>query len=120
MSLFSKDIKFKFLSLDELSISVDRLSRFKLPEEAYFRVFSSILQKSLITPKYSKKELEELPAEIISKLVKHIWNKSVENIFGKNEDRQISRRYGMLFKDGCKENNKIGRSDGQRKRCKIS
>ena len=87
MSLFSKDIKFKFLSLDELSISVDRLSRFKLPEEAYFRVFSSIIQKSLITPKYSKKEIDELPAELISKLVKHIWNKSVENIFGKNNNK---------------------------------
>lgn len=86
MSKLSK-IKFKYLSLDELIISLDRLSRFKLPEESYFRVFSSILSNCLITPKYSKKELETLDAEILSKLTKKIWNSSVDNIFGQTEEK---------------------------------
>lgn len=74
--------KFKFLTKDELLISLDRLSRFKLPEESYFRVFSSIITKCLITPKLSKKDIEDLSGDELSKLVELIWNKSVENIFG--------------------------------------
>lgn len=88
MNLLPRNLKFKYLSLDELTISLDRLSRFKLPEESYFRVFSSIIQKCLITPKYSKKDIEELSAEILSKLVKEIWNKSVENIFGETTNKK--------------------------------
>lgn len=78
-------IKFKYLTLDELIISIDRLSRFKLPDESYNRVFTSIISKCLITPKYSKKEIENLPEKDFSKIVKEIWNKSVEKIFGKQK-----------------------------------
>lgn len=72
------------LTVDELVINLDRLSRFKLPEYSYFRVFSSIIQKNLIFPKYTKSELETLSPEIISSIVKEIWNKSVQNIWGKS------------------------------------
>ncbi|MBE7705177.1 MAG: ATP-dependent endonuclease [Cyanobacteria bacterium SIG29] len=71
------------MSKEELIICLDRLSRFKLPEESYFRVFSDIISKHLISPKYSKKELEALCAEDLSKLTKLIWNKSTELIYGK-------------------------------------
>ncbi len=75
--------KFKFLTKEELIISIDRLSRFKLPEESFFRVFSSIVTKCLISPKLSKKELENISGDELSKIVELIWNKSIENIFGK-------------------------------------
>lgn len=86
MNLLPSNIKFKYLTLDELAISLDRLSRFKLPEESYFRVFSSIIQKCLIVPKYSKKDIEDLSPELLSSIVKKIWNKSVENLFGRNKN----------------------------------
>lgn len=73
--------KFKLLSFDELVINLDRLSRFKLPDDSYIIVFYSILSKCLISPKYSKAQLEQLTADIISNLVKLIWNKSVINLF---------------------------------------
>lgn len=82
--LRDKTFKYKMLTVDELVINLDRLSRFKLPEYSYFRVFSSIIQKNLISPKYTKSELETLSPEIISSIVKKIWNKSVQNIWGKS------------------------------------
>lgn len=81
----NKPIKYKYLTLDELIINIDRLSRFKLPEEAYNRVFTSIILKCLISPKCSKKEIENLSDKEFSYIVKEIWNKSVEKIFGKQE-----------------------------------
>lgn len=85
MSLLCKSsIKYKYLTFDELVINLDRLSRFKNPEESFYRVFSEIITKCLITPKYSKNDLEELDAKYISKLVEEIWNSSVEKICKKN------------------------------------
>lgn len=86
MNLLPTNLKFKYMTIEELSISLDRLSRFKLPEESYFRVFSSILQKCLIEPRYTKTEIDSLPANVLSSLVKKIWNSSVEYLFGKNND----------------------------------
>ncbi len=79
--LLKDKLKYKFLTKDELIINLDRLSRFKLPEESFNRVFISILINCLISPKYSKKELENLSADIISDYVKTIWNSSVKNLF---------------------------------------
>lgn len=80
-------LKYKKLSLDELIINLDRLSRFKLPEESYKRVFFSIIFKNLISPKYSKKEIETLDAVYISNIVKKIWNESVESF---SKDKKVN------------------------------
>ena len=80
-----ENFKYKLLTYEELLISLDRLSRFKLPEESYNRVFNSIILKCLIKPKYSKTEVEQLSGEEASKIVKIIWNKSIEKIFGKQK-----------------------------------
>ncbi len=85
------NIKFKYLTLDELTINIDRLSRFKLPEDSYLRVFSNILTKCLISPKFSKKEIEKLPYEDISYMTKIIWNESVKNIFGEIDKKKNSK-----------------------------
>ena len=77
-------IKFKFLTKNELFINLDRLSRFKHPEESYFRVFSGIILKNLITPKYSLHDIEKMDENELCRIVSLIWNKSVENIYGKN------------------------------------
>ncbi len=74
-------LKYKLLSVDELIINLDRLSRFKLPEDVFPRVFYNIIFKHLISPKYSKQEIEALDAYTISKIVKTIWNESVKHHF---------------------------------------
>ena len=81
--MIGDNFKFKNLTLDELTISLDRLSRFKLPEISYKRVIYSVITKNLISPKYSKFELENLPAEIIVGIFERIWNESVYKIFQK-------------------------------------
>lgn len=77
-------IKFKYLTIDELVINLDRLSRFKNPEESFFRVFSEIITKCLISPKYSKSDLIKLDSKYITNIVEEIWNKSVKNEFKTN------------------------------------
>lgn len=77
-------MNFKFLTLEELIINLDRLSRFKDPDESYKRVFYEIITKSLIFPKYSKKELENEKPEIIVKIIEKIWNSSVKQISTKS------------------------------------
>ena len=74
-------IKYKFLSFDELVINMDRLSRFKSPDESFSRVFNSIIYRNLISPKYSKVDIERLDSRIIVSIVEEIWNASVDNIF---------------------------------------
>lgn len=70
------------MSFDELVISLDRLSRFKLPDEVYNRVFYSIISKHLIYPKYSKQDFFCENEHKISKIVKKIWNESVKKNCG--------------------------------------
>lgn len=99
--MINSKIKFNYMSKEELIISLDRLSRFKLPEESYFRVFSDIISKHLISPKYSKKELENLSAENLSKITKTIWNKSVETNYGKSlkNSKILKNLSNLLFKN---------------------
>lgn len=75
------EIKHKVMSLDDLVISLDRLTRFKHPSEKYPRVFKDILQKYLLTPKYSKKQLDVLPPKTIVEYVEIIWNSSIKSLF---------------------------------------
>lgn len=86
------EIKYKLLSYEELVINLDRLSRFKLPEENFNRVFNSIIYKNLILPKYSKIDIEEIEPKIIANIVEKIWNKSVENIFTSKNTNNISNQ----------------------------
>ena len=83
MNLIGDKLKFKNLTKDELIISLDRLSRFKLPEISYKRVIFSIISKNLIFPKYSKDELENLSADYVVSIFEKIWNESVLSIYGK-------------------------------------
>ncbi len=96
-------VKFKLLTFDELVINLDRLSRFKLPEDTFFRVFSSVILKNLIYPKFSHKDVEILNPEYISFLFLKIWNKSVYNIFGKtNNNKYVSKALNIIIKSTFK------------------
>ena len=70
-------IKIKPMTIDEMLLSADRLTRFKFPEMKYNRVFKDIISKHLITPKISFKEYETLPPERISELIEEIFEQSI-------------------------------------------
>ena len=101
--ILKSSIKYNLLSFDELVINLDRLSRFKLPEDSFQRVFSSILLKHLIEPKYSKKDIENEDAKIISKMVRQIWNASTEAVFyEKNIDKTSNSVLKTVIKNTFK------------------
>ena len=78
MKLINSSIKYNLLSFDELVISLDRLSRFKTPEEIFPRVFHSVIFKHLLYPKYSKKDIDFINIETICNIFTQIWNDSVK------------------------------------------
>lgn len=96
-------LKYKLLSFDELTVNLDRLSRFKLPEESFTRVFHGIILKYLISPKYSKSEIELLKPKYISDIVKTIWNESVKASYSckniKHEKNVLKELINTTFKN---------------------
>lgn len=75
------DIKFKLMTMQDLVISLDRLTRFKNPEIKYRRVFYDIILRHLILPSVSKHKLDELPPSFLVSVVQEIWNTSVVSLF---------------------------------------
>lgn len=94
-----ENIRYKLLSLEELIINLDRLSRFKLPFDSYYKVFCSILLKCLIYPKYSKNELEKLSLTQISDYTELIWNTSVKKLFPDAKENEESGKILKLLSE---------------------
>lgn len=91
MKLLNKSsIKYKLLTKDELIINLDRLSRFKLPDYSFNRVYTDIITKCLISPKYSKDEIEKSDADYIAAITEKIWNDSVKKIYKNNTENNIA------------------------------
>ena len=70
-------IKFSNISSKDILLALDRLTRFKYPEIKYYRVFSELLSKYLISPKLSKKEIESLDIFTLKKIIEKMWNDSL-------------------------------------------
>lgn len=70
-------IKYTPVSQKDLVLALDRLTRFKYPEIKYYRVFSDLLCKYLLSPKLSKTEILQMPVNVLKSLVEEIWNESV-------------------------------------------
>lgn len=87
------NVKVKPLTKEQLTISIDRLTRFKNPEVKYLRVFSELITNNLIQPKYKKSDIEKMDSEEVKNLAEFIINYSLEN-FGlpKDEDYIINQR----------------------------
>lgn len=83
-------LKYKLLTKDELIINLDRLSRFKLPEYSFNRVFTEIIIKCLISPKYSKEDINELDSDYIVYLIETIWNDSVNKLYKSDNVKNYS------------------------------
>ena len=73
-------MKFKKLTKEQLIISFDRLTRFKLTREKYFRVFSDIILSNLAEPAYKRQDLLNMPANEITKIAVEIINSSLNDI----------------------------------------
>ncbi len=73
-----KKIKVKPLTKEQILISIDRLTRFKHPEDKYLRVFFDILTANLIEPKIKKSDLEKTDYKQIKELAQYIINYSLE------------------------------------------
>jgi len=73
------DIKFKYMTPEEIIISVDRLTRFKDPAEKYIRVFKDIISGHLLLPSIKKNQIETLNPANLKEYVEIIINKSLEN-----------------------------------------
>lgn len=71
-------LKYKFMTSEELIISIDRLTRFKNPEIKYFRVFKDIISNHLTFPILKKNDIEKLNLEKLTKIVEQIVNTSLE------------------------------------------
>ena len=73
----NKNIKIKPLNKKQLILYFDRLTRFKYPEIKFKRVFSDIILKNLISPKFSKNDLELMETENFIQMAEAVWNYSV-------------------------------------------
>ena len=74
-------MKIKPLSKEQIIISIDRLTRFKNPEVKYLRVFKDIVVHNLLSPNFSKAELDEIDYESLKNYAQEIFNYSVKTIF---------------------------------------
>lgn len=81
-------MKIKQLTKEQLTISIDRLTRFKEPEIKYLRVFKDIILNNLIEPKFKKSELDEMDYEEIKSLAEQIINYSMPE----NNDLTINQK----------------------------
>lgn len=83
--LSQEKIKIKPMNLEELSLAIDRLTRFKFPEIKYNRVFREMIAKHLIIPKISFKEYENLPLGYVCELIEKIFNESLSVLIKDNK-----------------------------------
>ena len=73
-------MKIKPLTKEQILISTDRLTRFKLPEERYLRVFGDIVSWGLLEPVYKKNELENIDFVKLTQIVSEIINFSLKSL----------------------------------------
>lgn len=72
--------KIKPLTIEQILISLDRLTRFKEPEKRYMRVFGDIITSNLIEPKYKKTDIENLDYALVTDLATEIINFSLASL----------------------------------------
>lgn len=75
-----KNLKVKPLTKYQITISLDRLTRFKNTETKYLRVFRDIITSNLIEPKFRKSDLEQMDYTTIKDLAEYIINFSLNNM----------------------------------------
>lgn len=86
-------IRIKHLTKEQLIISIDRLTRFKVPEQKYLRVFKDIISSALLEPHIKKNDIDKLNYEKIREICEHIINSSLESFgFELDDDYVINQK----------------------------
>ncbi len=70
----------RVLELDEMTVILKRLLKFKYPFAKYQRLAAEILNKGTLQPKITSKNYHKYSYSTVKKLVQLIWNKSIENL----------------------------------------
>ena len=103
-------LKIKPLSKEQIIISIDRLTRFKNTEIKYFRVFKDIVLHNLLSPNFSKHELEQTDYETLTHYAQEVFNYSVKKLLGKlSEDYTINKKLAEYEKSIFKTDEKINK-----------
>lgn len=92
-------MKIKPLTKEQIIISIDRLTRFKNTEIKYLRVFKDIVVHNLLSPNFSKSELDEMDYGQLKDYAQEIFNSSVKKIFGEvSNDYKINQKLAKYEK----------------------
>lgn len=75
-------MKYKYLTKEQIIISLDRLTRFKNTNEKYTRVFSDILINNLTEPQIKKSDIINMDYTELTSLAEKIFNESIKYISG--------------------------------------
>lgn len=78
--MLEEKLKIKPLTKPQITIFLDRLTRFKFTEDKYLRVFKEIILSNLIYPKFKKSELELMDYDILTKFAENIFNSSLKQL----------------------------------------
>ena len=90
-------MKYKNLSDSQIIISIDRLTRFKLPEEKYLRVFKDIIVSNLIEPKYKKNILENMEYSTLRDIAVEIFNNSINEPLDLSVNEYLQHYENSIF-----------------------
>ena len=90
-------MKYKKLSDSQIIISIDRLTRFKPPEEKYLRVFKDIIISNLIEPKYKKNILDTMDYSTLRDIAVEIFNNSINAPFDKSVNEYLEKYENTIF-----------------------
>lgn len=80
-------MQIKQLTKEQILISLDRLTRFKMTEEKYLRVFKDIIISNLIQPKYKKNQLDKMNYVELRDIAQEIINQSLPDKSIKNDNK---------------------------------
>ena len=84
----------KPLSIPEMVLALDRISRFKYPENKLKRVYTETVCSHLLSPAFKKSDIEKFDNKSLSRYFTEIWNYSVENNFGTiDDDFSLNKNY---------------------------
>ena len=68
----------KPMSVYDMTLALDRISRFKFPEKKLKRVYIETICAHLISPSFKKTDIEKFDNKSLSQLFCEIWNYSVK------------------------------------------
>ena len=84
----------KSMSINEMILALDRISRFKFPDKKLKRVYIETICTHLISPALKKADIENFDNNNLAKYFTDIWNFSIKNNFGNTyKDFSLNKNY---------------------------